>query len=43
MPRPIAATIHIDSMQHNLAVAKAQSPGAKAWGVVKANGYGHGL
>lgn len=30
-------------MQHNLAVAKAKSPGAKAWGVVKANGYGHGL
>jgi alanine racemase len=30
-------------MQHNLARAKAQSPGAKAWGVVKANGYGHGL
>jgi len=30
-------------MQHNLALAKAQSPGAKAWGVVKANGYGHGL
>jgi alanine racemase len=30
-------------MQHNLARAKAGSPGAKAWGVVKANGYGHGL
>lgn len=30
-------------MQHNLARAKACSPGAKAWGVVKANGYGHGL
>jgi alanine racemase len=43
MPRPIAATIHIDSMQHNLARAKALSPGARAWGVVKANGYGHGL
>jgi alanine racemase len=43
MPRPIVATIHLDSMKHNLARAKAQSPGAKAWGVVKANGYGHGL
>jgi alanine racemase len=43
MPRPIVATIHIDSMKHNLARAKACSPGAKAWGVVKANGYGHGL
>ena len=30
-------------MKHNLARARAQSPGAKAWGVVKANGYGHGL
>jgi alanine racemase len=30
-------------MKHNLARAKAQSPGAKTWGVVKANGYGHGL
>jgi alanine racemase len=30
-------------MKHNLARAKAQSPGARAWGVVKANGYGHGL
>jgi alanine racemase len=30
-------------MQHNLAVARARSPGAKAWGVVKAHGYGHGL
>jgi alanine racemase len=43
MPRPIVATIHIESMQHNLALAKAKSPGAKAWGVVKAHGYGHGL
>lgn len=43
MPRPIVATIHIASLQHNLARAKACSPGAKAWGVLKANGYGHGL
>ncbi|HEX8407046.1 MAG TPA: alanine racemase [Duganella sp.] len=43
MPRPIVATIHIASLQHNLARAKARSPGAKAWGVLKANGYGHGL
>ena len=43
MPRPILATIHIDSMKHNLALAKAKSPCAKAWGVLKANGYGHGL
>lgn len=43
MPRPIVATIHIASLQHNLARAKAGSPGAKVWGVLKANGYGHGL
>jgi alanine racemase len=30
-------------MKHNLALAKARSPGARAWGVLKANGYGHGL
>lgn len=30
-------------MTHNLARAKACAPGSKAWGVVKANAYGHGL
>ena len=30
-------------MQHNLARAKACAPQARAWGVVKANAYGHGL
>lgn len=43
MPRPLSATIHLDSMQHNLARARACTPGAKVWGVVKANAYGHGL
>lgn len=43
MPRPITATIHIEAMQHNLARARACAPGAKVWGVLKANGYGHGL
>ena len=43
MPRPIVATIHLASLQHNLALARARSPGAQVWGVVKANGYGHGL
>jgi alanine racemase len=43
MPRPLLATIDIAAMQHNLAVAKARTPYAKAWGVVKANAYGHGL
>ena len=43
MPRPIAATIHIAAMQHNLARARANAPGTRAWAVVKANAYGHGL
>jgi alanine racemase len=43
MPRPLCATIHLDSMQHNLARARACAPGAKVWAVVKANAYGHGL
>src|SRR5471032_2535264 len=43
MPRPIVATIHLDSMQHNLARARTCAPQARAWAVVKANGYGHGL
>jgi alanine racemase len=43
MPRPLTATIHIDSMQHNLAHARSCAPGARAWAVVKANAYGHGL
>ena len=43
MPRPITATIHLDAMAHNLARARASAPGTRAWGVVKANAYGHGL
>src|SRR5437588_382634 len=43
MPRPIVATIHLDSMQHNLARARACAPSARVWSVVKANAYGHGL
>jgi alanine racemase len=43
MPRPLSATIHLDSMQHNLAQARAAAPLARIWAVVKANAYGHGL
>ncbi|HEU4852450.1 MAG TPA: alanine racemase [Telluria sp.] len=43
MPRPTTATIHLDAMAHNLARARASAPGTRAWGVVKANAYGHGL
>ena len=43
MPRPLTATIHLDSMQHNLAQVRRCAPAAKVWAVVKANAYGHGL
>src|SRR5450830_313722 len=43
MPRPLSATIHLDSMKHNLARARACAPDARTWAVVKANAYGHGL
>lgn len=43
MPRPTIATIDLEALRSNLAVAKARAPGAKAWAVVKANAYGHGL
>ena len=43
MPRPLVATIHLNALQHNLAVAARHAPGARIWAVVKANGYGHGL
>lgn len=43
MPRPLVASISISAMRHNLAVAKKNAPYSKAWAVVKANAYGHGL
>ena len=43
MPRPLLATIHLDAMRHNLERVRACAPAARAWGVVKANAYGHGL
>jgi alanine racemase len=43
MPRPLIATVHLDSMQHNLDRVRTCAPLAKIWAVVKANGYGHGL
>ena len=43
MPRPLVAIIDIAAMQHNLAVARRQTPHAQVWAVVKANAYGHGL
>ncbi|MBQ5949242.1 alanine racemase [Massilia sp. ST3] len=43
MPRPLCATIHLDSMQHNLGRARSCAPLSRLWAVVKANAYGHGL
>ncbi len=43
MPRPIEALIHTDALAHNLRRARAAAPDAKAWSVVKANAYGHGI
>jgi len=43
MPRPILATIHTAALQHNLARCRAAAPDAKAWAVIKANAYGHGI
>jgi alanine racemase len=47
MPRPIRARIDLAALRHNYLVAKnlVSTPphAAKAWAVVKANAYGHGL
>jgi alanine racemase len=43
MPRPLVATIDIAALRHNLHIAKQHAQQAKAWAVVKANAYGHGL
>jgi alanine racemase len=43
MPRPIHATIHTASLRHNLDRMRRAAPDARAWAVVKANAYGHGI
>ena len=43
MPRPIAATIHLSALRHNLARLRRAGGDAKVWGVVKADAYGHGI
>jgi alanine racemase len=43
MPRPLVATINLDAMRSNLALARRQAGHAKVWAIVKANAYGHGL
>src|SRR6266498_2756227 len=41
--RPIRARIDSGALRHNLGVAKRRAPRSRAWAVVKANAYGHGL
>jgi alanine racemase len=43
MSRPILATIHLDALRHNHAIARRHAPESRIMAVVKANGYGHGL
>jgi alanine racemase len=43
MPRPIEALIHPRALAHNLARARAATPDARLWAVVKADAYGHGI
>ena len=43
MPRPIRASIDLEALRHNYLLAKNRAGNAKAFAVVKANAYGHGL
>jgi alanine racemase len=42
MPRPIAATVDLAALRHNLALARRLAPRARTFAVVKAQAYGHG-
>lgn len=41
--RPIRAEISLSALRHNYAFAKSCAPHSRAFAVVKANAYGHGL
>ena len=43
MPRPIFAHMDLAALRHNYLLARNRAAGAKAWAVIKANAYGHGL
>lgn len=43
MPRPILATIDLNALRSNLAAVRRAAPNSRAFAVVKANAYGHGL
>lgn len=40
--RPTRAEVFLDALRHNLRVVQKHAAGAKVWGVLKADGYGHG-
>lgn len=41
--RPAKATIDLDALRHNLALAARSAPESRNVAVIKANGYGHGM
>ena len=41
--RPISARIDLAALRHNYALAQKAAPRSRAWAVVKADAYGHGL
>lgn len=43
MTRPIQVEIHRSAIRHNYLLSRAQAPQSKAYAVLKANAYGHGL
>ena len=43
MPRPIRAAVSAAALAQNLTIARRHAGAAKAWAVLKANAYGHGL
>ena len=43
MTRPIQLIIHSAALKHNYLLAKQRAPQSKAFAVIKANAYGHGL
>lgn len=43
MTRATRADIHLDALQHNLAVLRQRAPRSRIMAVIKANAYGHGI
>ncbi len=43
MSRPLVAEISLAALRHNLSVVRRCAPASRAFAVIKANGYGHGM